>query len=138
MSGERDLGRILSSLEVRQREGVYVFVNVPPGDPLPELPIAAMVSEVEGTSIIVNRVAADAAGLASEFEAAWLTLDVHTSLDAVGVTASMSTALAVQGIPCNVVAGFHHDHILVPLDRVEDAIQALSVIRAQREAEDLG
>ena len=137
MSGERDLGRILSSLEVRQREGVYVFVNVEPGDPLPDLPIAAMVSEVEGTSILVNRVAADAAGLAWEFEAAWLTLDVHTSLDAVGVTASMSTALAVQGIPCNVVAGFHHDHILVPLDRVEDAIQAVAVIRAQREAEDL-
>lgn len=135
MSGERDLGRILATLEVRQREGIFVFVTVPPGEPLPDISIAGMVSEVEGTTLVVSRDAAEAAGMAWEFEAGWLTLTAHTSLEAVGVTASLSTALAVRGIPCNVMAGFHHDHVLVPLDRVEEAIDAVTVIRAQREAE---
>lgn len=134
MSGETDLGRILASLAVRQREGVFVYTFIPPGEPLPDMPIAAMVSESEGTSIVVGRDAADAAGLPYEFPAAWLTLTVHTSLQAVGVTASLTTALAVRGIPCNVIAGFHHDHVLIPVERVEDAIEAIDLVRVQREA----
>lgn len=134
MSGETDLGRILGSLAVRQREGVYVFASIPPGEPLPDVAIAAMVSESEGTSLVIALEAAADAGLPYEFEAAWLTLTTHTSLEAVGVTASLSTALAVRGIPCNVIAGFHHDHMLIPIDRVEDAIQAIDQVRVQREA----
>ena len=134
MSGETDLGRILASLAVRQREGVYVFAFIPPGEPLPDIAIAAMVSELEGTSVVVGLEAAEAMGLAYEFEAAWLSLTSHTSLDAVGVTASLSTALAMRGIPCNVIAGFHHDHVLVPIDRVDDAMQAIDQVRLQREA----
>lgn len=134
MSGEIDLGRILGSLAVRQREGVFVFATIPPGDPLPDVAIAAMVSESEGTSLVIARDIAEEAGLAFEFEAAWLTLVTHTSLEAIGVTASLTTALAVHGIPCNVIAGFHHDHVLIPIDRVDDAIRAIDMVRVQREA----
>lgn len=134
MSGETDLGRILANLAVRQREGVFVFASLPPGEPLPDVPIAAMVSESEGTSIVLSLEAAQQAGLPYEFEAAWLTLVVTTSLEAIGVTASLSTALAVHGLPCNVIAGVYHDHVLVPIDRVEEAIKAIDQVRVQREA----
>ena len=134
MSGETDLGRILASLAVRQRDGVFVFVSVPPGDPLPDVPIAAMVSESEGTSVVLGRDAAEAAGLPYEFESAWLTLTTHTSLEAVGVTASLTTALAMRNIACNVIAGFHHDHVLVPIDQVDDALGAIDLVRLQSEA----
>jgi uncharacterized protein len=134
MSGETDLGRILSTIEVRQREGVFVVVTVPPGNPLPDVAIAALISEVEGTTLVLDVLAAEAADLPYDFESAWLSVVAHTALDAVGVTAAVSTALAVRGIPCNVIAGFHHDHVLVPIGAVEDAIAAVSLIRAQHEA----
>lgn len=132
MSGETDLGRILETLSVRRREGVYVFASIPPGQPLPDLPLSAMISEVEGTTVVLNRDVAVGAGVEYEFEAAWLTIEAHTSLEAVGVTASVSTALAMKSIPVNVIAGFHHDHLLVPVDMVDDAIAAVDVIRQQR------
>jgi uncharacterized protein len=132
VSGETDLGRILEDLTVSRRDGVFVFATIPPGQPLPDLPIAAMVGEVEGTTIVLNRDVAVGAGVEYEFEAAWLTIDTHTSLEAVGVAASISTALAMKAIPVNIIAGFHHDHLLVPADMAEDAIAAVELVRQQR------
>lgn len=132
MSGETDLGRILETMQVRRREGIYVFATIPAGRPLPDLPLSAMISEVEGTTIVLNRDIAVGAGVEHEFEAAWLTIELHTSLQAVGVTASVATALAMKSIPVNVLAGFHHDHLLVPHDRVDEAVAAIDLIRQQR------
>ena len=50
---------------------------------------------------------------------------MHTALDAVGLTAAVATALAEHGIPANVIAGFYHDHLLVPEDRADDAVAVL-------------
>jgi len=58
-------------------------------------------------------------------------LTVHSSLDAVGLTAAFSTALAQAGIGCNVLAGRYHDHILVPHNRREDAVAALRALSTQ-------
>ena len=69
---------------------------------------------------------ADALGVSYDYLAAWITLRVHSALDAVGLTAAVSTALAGAGISCNVIAGYHHDHLLVPVDRAADALAALS------------
>lgn len=131
MSGETDLQRILTSLEVRRREGTFVYATVPAGQTVPDIPIAAMVAEVQGTSLVVSHDVAVRAGLACEFEAAWLTLTTHTSLAAVGVTAAIATALAMQKIPANVIAGFHHDHLLVPVDRVDEAAATVELLRTQ-------
>jgi uncharacterized protein len=57
-----------------------------------------------------------------------ITLDVHSSLEAVGLTAAMSAALADRGISCNVIAGVYHDHLFVPDDRAEEAMEALRTI----------
>lgn len=129
MSGETDLGRILEAIEVTRREGVFVFATIPPGHQLPDLPLAAMVAEEQGTTIVLNRDIAVGAGVEFDFEAAWLTVSTHTSLEAVGVTASVSTALAVKGIPCNVLAGFHHDHLLVPFQMAAEAMSAVELVR---------
>ena len=58
---------------------------------------------------------------------AWLSLTVQSSLEAVGLTAAFSKVLGDAGIPCNVLAGYHHDHLLVPIDRVDDAIAVLRI-----------
>jgi hypothetical protein len=62
------------------------------------------------------------------FPAAWLTLTVDSSLEAVGLTAAFSAALAEAGIPANLLAGLRHDHILVPADRADDAVAPLRAL----------
>jgi hypothetical protein len=63
---------------------------------------------------------------------ACLTLTVHSALDGVGLTAAVASALADEGIPCNMVAAFHHDHVFVPEERAEEA---LAILRALAQAE---
>lgn len=125
-AGETDLGRLLASLDVDRRPGRYTFAT---GE-WPSLADAAvaMIDEAEGRTLVVPVDAAVAAGAPVEFEAAWLTLTVHSSLDAVGLTAAVSRALADAGIACNVLAGYHHDHLLVPHDRASEAIRRLREI----------
>ena len=77
---------------------------------------------------MVRREIADEAGLAYEFVGSWITLTVHSSLDAVGLTAAFSTALAQAGIGCNVLAGRYHDHILVPHAQRENAVAVLRAL----------
>lgn len=126
MSGETDLDEMLATLDVERRPGRFAFVS---GDH-PELRTAAvaMIEEAEGTTLVVPVDAARAAGVDVEFEAAWLTLTVFSALEAVGLTAAFSAALGAVEIPCNVLAGYHHDHLLVPVDRADDAIDALRAL----------
>ena len=114
---------MLATLEVERRPGTFTYVT---GE-WPSLSAAAHASvvEAEGLTLVVPVEAAEAAGAPVVFRGAWLTLTVWSSLDAVGLTAAFSRALGDRGIPCNVLAGYHHDHILVPVDRVDDAIDAL-------------
>ena len=128
--GEIDLGAILRSLGVRRRPGVFTFVSV--DAPSAELfaAAAAIVVEDEGVTLVLPVDDARRAGLAFHIEAAWLTLSVHTALEGVGFTAAFSRALADAGIPCNVLAGANHDHILVPVTRADDAIAALLELSA--------
>jgi hypothetical protein len=55
---------------------------------------------------------------------------VHSSLEAVGLTAAVAGALTAAGISANVVAAFHHDHVFVPADRAEAAMAQLDLLRA--------
>ena len=124
--GETDLAKMLATLAVQRRPGVYTYVAV--NVPTPGLLAAAdaMVVEGELTTLVVPIEAAARAGLPVTVEMAWLTLTVQSSLEAVGLTAAFSAALGKRDIPCNVLAGYHHDHILVPVERVDDAIDALT------------
>lgn len=121
---------MLAALDVERRPGRYTFVTGT-WPSLADVAVAA-VDEVEGRTLVVAVDDAVAAGAPVDFEAAWLTLTVHSSLFAVGLTAAFSRALADVGIACNVLAGYHHDHLLVPHDRADHAIAVLRELRSVR------
>ena len=123
MAGETDLARMLATLDVVRRPGRFAFVT----GAWPTLaPVAAAtIHEDEGPTYIVTLEQALIAGARVDFEAVWLTLTVHSALEAVGLTAALSAALGEAGIPCNVLAGYHHDHLLVPADRADEAVRVL-------------
>ena len=126
MHGERNLDRLLASLEPVQRPGTFVFAVVEDAASVGAVVPEATVREEEGLTVVLRREDADRLGIAYEHVAAWITLRVHSALDAVGLTAAVSTALADAGLSCNVIAGYHHDHLLVPADRAQDAITVLA------------
>jgi uncharacterized protein len=123
MAGTTDLAQLLRTLEPVLRDGEFVYatvVEVPAG-----VPVEATVREPEGLTIVVRRDAADIHGIRYDYVAAWITLTVHSSLEAVGLTAAFATALSREGISCNVLAGHHHDHILVATADAERAMDVL-------------
>lgn len=124
MSPETDLNVILAGLNPSVRQGAFVFVTSDR-----ELPAHARVVEREGATLVMEREEADLAGLAYEGVFAWITLEVESSLTAVGLTAAVSTALADAQIPCNVLAGFHHDHLLIPVDQLAEAMAVLGRLK---------
>ena len=71
---------------------------------------------------------ADRYQLSYEYVAAWITLQIHSALDAVGLTAAISRRLTDEGISCNVVAGYHHDHLFVAVEDADRALRALSAL----------
>ncbi len=93
--------------------------------------VHAVLVEDEGVTVVASITEAERRGWTSSFVAAWLTIQVHSSLEAVGLTAAMSRVLTAQDIPCNVLAGYFHDHLLVPVDRADEAIDALHSLRSQ-------
>src|SRR5437879_2586361 len=113
MTGETDLNKLLKTMKPRHNPGDYVFCVVK--DPAAVRPqdIVLLFKEEEGTTVILFKERADELGLGYSFVASWITLTVHSSLEAVGLTAAFATALAAEGVSCNVVAAFYHDHIFV-------------------------
>lgn len=130
MSGETNLARLLQSMTPQLNPGQYVFCCVPAEYDCSGLQPIASLRESEGLSLVLPREVADAYNLSYDYVAAWITLEVHSSLAAVGLTASFSTTLAQAGISCNVVAGFHHDHLFVPCERAEKALSTLRALSA--------
>jgi dihydrofolate reductase len=130
---ERDLSTLISTLRPERVPGVYVFCSVMDETSLPSgTRPAVAVREPEGLTVVVPVPDAIAAGLDGRFECAWIRISATSALDAVGLTAAMAAALTADGIACNVVAGFHHDHLFVPVDRVQDALAALNALRHTR------
>ncbi|MFC5805109.1 ACT domain-containing protein [Streptomyces formicae] len=124
MSGERELRTLLSGMRPELNPGRYVFTTVGGRIPSGVTPVVT-VREPEGVTLVVPLEEADAAGLAYDYVAGWITLRVHSALDAVGLTAAVARELADAGLSCNVVAGFHHDHLFVPHERAAAAVTLL-------------
>ncbi len=115
-----------------RREGAFVFATVPEGQAGAAAALAiATFAEGEGLSVILPRTEAEALGLPAELPMACITLTVHSALDGVGLTAAVSGALARAGIPCNIVAAFHHDHAFVPENRAGEALAILEALAAE-------
>ncbi|MFF8846292.1 ACT domain-containing protein [Streptomyces sp. NPDC015127] len=124
MTGESDLRKLLSGMRPELNPGRYVFTTAEGGVPSGLTPVVT-VAESEGLTLVVRREEADAAGMAYDYVAGWITLRVHSALAAVGLTAAVSRELAEAGLSCNVIAGFHHDHLFVPYEHAEQAVSLL-------------
>ncbi|MEM9566902.1 MAG: ACT domain-containing protein [Cyanobacteria bacterium P01_E01_bin.34] len=130
MHGITSLPKLLAQMQPSLQPGEFVFCTV--GDSLwadwLHVEPLGVFREVEGLSLIVERERADAASLRYASTFRLITLTVHSSLEAVGLTAAISRCLAECGISANVVAAYHHDHIFVPSQRAEDAMDALEAL----------
>ncbi|MFJ9852411.1 ACT domain-containing protein [Streptomyces sp. NPDC101150] len=127
MTGERDLQVLIRSMRPQLHEGRYVFTTVRGAVPEGLEPVVT-VAEPEGSTLVVRQEDADRAGLAYDYVAGWLTLRVHSALDAVGLTAAVAAELAAAGLSCNVVAGYFHDHLFVPYAAADEAVRLLTAL----------
>lgn len=126
MEGKSDLKELIRNMQPRLNPGIYVFATVKDLSEVDRNDTLCEFKEVEGTTVVLRQDKADFYGLSYSYLAAWITLEIHSSLEAVGLTAAFSKALAQHKISCNVIAGFYHDHIFV---EQKDAEQALQVLR---------
>jgi len=129
MNGEIDLQRMLAEMRVAVRDDVYCMVSLAAPSEHLRASAAAMITEAEAVTLVITTAQADAEGLPYDFPAAWLTLEVHSSLHAVGLTAAVARMLTDEGVPCNVLAGFYHDHLLVPAGQGE---RVKAILESQR------
>lgn len=123
MSGERNIDQLLTTIQPRLTDGCFVFKTSKSGFPQAVLADALMIfKEVEGTTIIVP------SGFPDDSSPQWamITLMVHSDLEAVGLLAAVSHALAAVEIPINSVSAFFHDHLFVPFDRRFVALDVLN------------
>lgn len=126
-----NLAVLISSMEPALHVGTYAYCVVPLGADISALSPVATVSESEGLTLVLPEAQAIHAGLPVLFRAAWITLTVHSDLQAIGLTAAFASALGQAGISCNVVAGAFHDHIFVPVEQAQQAMAALKALQQE-------
>ncbi|WP_183577155.1 ACT domain-containing protein [Mucilaginibacter sp. X5P1] len=125
MSGETDLSTLLKNMTPLLHDGDYAFCTISSLTNIEINEIIASFKEIEGITLILKKETADKLKLNYGYIAAWITLTVHSSLEATGLTAAFATALANEGISCNVVAAYYHDHIFVAK---KDAVRAMAAL----------
>ena len=108
--------------------GEYVFCFIEDIDKISMNNIICSFKESEGYSIIISKEEAASNNLPFYFISAWITLNIDSTLDSVGLTSSFSKELTEAGISCNVIAAYHHDHIFVPYKKRLKAVKILSDI----------
>jgi uncharacterized protein len=129
MAGEVDLLKLIKGMNPELNKGEYVFCRAHSKEHAAALDPLCYFLEKEGVTVILPKEKADLMDIPYESICVWITLTVHSSLEAVGLTAAVSKSLTDANISCNVVAAFYHDHIFVPAkdaDRAMDALQKLT------------
>jgi len=125
MSGEKNLHALLKTMTPELNAGEFVFITAADITGIDNAEIICTFREKEGITVITSRQVADRLNIPYSFVASWITLTVHSSLEAVGLTAAFSSALTNAGISCNVIAGYYHDHIFVPVNDTAKAMETL-------------
>jgi hypothetical protein len=131
MNGVRDLHDLCRQMTPTLSDEVFVYCTfsdfrLPRG-----LEPVCTFREAEGLTAIVRMAQAEACEIPHTFPCRMITLAVHSSLEAVGFLACITDRLTREGIACNVVAAYHHDHLFVPLARADDALGVLRNLAAE-------
>ena len=126
MSGEKNLNVLLKNMKPKLNLGEFVFCEVKNLEQINLDEIVMVFRENESISIIATKEIADKLHLKYSFIASWITLTIHYSLEAIGLTAAFSKALSENKISCNVVAAFNHDHIFVYNKDADKAMEILN------------
>ena len=125
IDGENDLNKLIKGLSPKLNDGEYVFTSIKNIELLNTSEVICTFKEKEGLTLVLERSRADQLGLRYNFIASWITLEVHSSLNAVGLTSLFTTELADNAISCNVIAGYYHDHIFVS---TKDSLKTLEIL----------
>lgn len=130
MPGETDLNAMLRGMSPSLDEAEYVFCSFPSGHygDYSNLNPLACFAEAEGLTLVLPRASADENGQSYEAVFRRITLLVHSSLEAVGLTAAVSQQLARVDISANMIAGYYHDHLFVPVADADKALQSLQAL----------
>lgn len=121
-----ELSQLLRQLRPVLHDGCYLFCTVPTESAEKYYSDAIFCfKEAEGTSLVLPEEIAQEHQLNGIFPSAWISLQVNSALDAVGLTAAVSSALSDAQISCNVVAAYHHDHLFVPIGKASLTMQIL-------------
>lgn len=127
MTRTQFLKDLITQLSPKLDSTTYVYCTVPKakyGD-LEHLNPIVSIAELEGLTLVIPLDQAKAEGLNYYRVFRRITLEGHSSLEALGLTSVVTSLLAERGITTNVIAGFYHDHMFVPSDRTDEAMAAL-------------
>lgn len=127
----RERAAMLAGMKPVLMEGSFIFCTTQDEAKIERaIPHAlALFREDEGVALVLNEVDASRFGFDMSPPMARIILEVLSALDGVGLTASVATALADAGIPCNMIAAYHHDNVFVPKEMEHDAIRILESLQ---------
>lgn len=128
MSGERNLSQLLIHLKPQLANEAFVYVSILEEDFFPTFKFFACIKEPEGYTLVLEKKIADQQSFVYSYVAAKITMQIHSALDAVGLTAVLAKQLAMAGISCNVIAGYYHDHLFVDYECRYEALEALQAL----------
>jgi hypothetical protein len=132
----RDTKGMLAGMTPVLAPGEFVFCTTVDDRLATRASMAALAwfREAEGVSLILGRDDAATLGFDCAVPMRRIVLEVFSSLEGVGLTAAVASALSRAGIACNMVAAYHHDHVFVPSDKAAPAMQILEALQASASA----
>ena len=136
MAGLENIHQLLSEMAPVMGPEEYIFATIPGANyaDLASLSPLASFLENEGLSLVIERSVAEKAQIPFDTLFMKISLQVHSSLDAAGLTAAISNALSEQGVSANIIAAFYHDHVFVPSARAQEALGILKSLSCKQSA----